>query len=541
MSTPQPQDQPHEPTQPAPSSGRPSVLPGIVIGVLVFALIAGGAFGVVQLRDKDDRNVTKRAASSSPTPSKAASDQPSTDPALKAFYGQKLSWSDCSGNNQCATMKVPLDYAQPGGKTIDLKLLKVPASGNKVGSLVVNPGGPGGSGIQYAQSGAAQWPSEVLSSFDLVGFDPRGVGQSTPLHCMDTAQTDKLIASDPDPDTAAERTDMDSMLKAFGRGCLQKSGDLTRHMSTVEVAKDMDVIRALLGESKLTYFGASYGTLIGATYAELFPTHVGRMVLDGAIDPALSNAQISVAQGHGFEVALRAYVQDCVDKGSCILGGSVDAGTQKIRSFLDDVENQPLPTSGDRELAVGNAVLGVWLPLYVKSYWPLLTNALDQAMNKGDGTALLSLADTYASRGPDGYTDNSLESLYAVNCLDHDDSIPTSQVPSHYAEFLKASPTFGKSFAYSLSTCSAWPVHSGQATKAIQAKGAPPIVVVGTTRDPATPLVWAQGLAKELDSGVLITRDGDGHTGYNQGNDCVNGAVNDFLIKDVVPKAGLMC
>jgi pimeloyl-ACP methyl ester carboxylesterase len=531
---------PHPPDQvPDPAPGRTSLLPGILIGVLVFALIAGGAYGVVQLRDRDAK--TSTGATSTPAPVTKPGPMPRTDPALAAFYGQQLAWHDCAGSDQCATIKVPLDYAEPGGRTIDLRLLKVPASGDRVGSLVVNPGGPGGSGIQYAQSGAAAWPSEVLSHFDLVGFDPRGVGQSTPLRCMDTAETDRLVASDPDPDTAAERAAMDKMLRAFGAGCLQKSGDLARHMSTVEVAKDMDVIRQLLGESKLTYFGASYGTLIGATYANLFPTHVGRMVLDGAIDPALSNAQISLAQGHGFEVALRAYVQDCVDKGSCYLGGTVDEGTRKIRAFLDQVEQHPLPTTGDRELAVGNAVFGIWLPLYVKAYWPLLTNALSQAMNDGNGTALLSLADQYASRGPAGYKDNSLEALYAVNCLDHDDSVPTDQVPSHFAQFLKASPTFGKAFAFSLSSCSAWPVHSGKATKAIHAKGAPPIVVVGTTRDPATPLAWAQGLARELDSGVLVTRDGDGHTGYNQGNDCVNGAVNDFLIKDVVPKNGLKC
>ncbi|MEP6813981.1 MAG: alpha/beta hydrolase [Marmoricola sp.] len=531
--------QPPAPTEPV---KRPSVLPGVVIGVLVFALIAAWAVGVVKLRDRDQTTGTKQSGTTSSAPAKPQPvAMPRTDPKLAAFYDQQLSWTDCAGHDTCATMKVPLDYAQPGGRVIDLKLLKVPASGPRVGSLVVNPGGPGGSGIQYAQAGAAAWPAEVLTHFDLVGFDPRGVGRSTPLRCIGTAQTDRLIASDPDPDTAIERASMDTMLRAFGDGCIQKSGDLVKHMSTVEVAKDMDVLRRLLGESRLTYFGASYGTLIGATYADLFPTRVGRMVLDGAIDPALSNSQISLAQGHGFEVALRAYVQDCVNRGGCILGRSVDEGTRKIRSFLDQVEKQPLPTNGNRELAVGNAVLGVWLPLYVKAYWPLLTNALAQAMNNDNGTALLSLADRYVSRATSGYTDNSLEALYAVNCLDHDDSIPTSRVPAHYAEFLKASPTFGRAFAYSLSTCSVWPVHSGSATRAIHAKGAPPIVVVGTTRDPATPLVWAQGLAKELDSGTLVTRDGDGHTGYNQGNSCVNTAVNSYLIDGTVPKPGLMC
>ncbi|MGI9156658.1 MAG: alpha/beta hydrolase [Marmoricola sp.] len=529
------------PAPPGPPPARhPSVLPGIVIGVLVLALVVAGAVGVVRLRDNSEPS----GPGSTPTSTQSyrpAGRLPGTDPKLAAYYHQKLAWSACNGSDQCATMKVPLDYADPSGKAIDLKLVKVPASGNKVGSLVVNPGGPGGSGIDYAKAGSAQWPSQITSSFDLVGFDPRGVGLSTPLRCAGTAQIDTLVASDPDPDTAAERTRMDQLVHAFGEGCLQHSGNLARHMSTVEVARDMDVLRQLLGEPKLTYFGASYGTLIGATYANLFPTHVGRLVLDGAIDPALSNAQISLAQGHGFEVALRAYVQDCVDRGSCILGSTLDEGTKRIRAFLDSVERQPLPTNGARQLSAGTALVGIFLPLYVKKYWPILTAALGQAMNDHNGSALLSLADAYTSRGPDGYTDNSTAALYAVNCLDHDDYVPTSQVPSHYAQFLKASPTFGRTFAYSLSSCSAWPVHSGKATKAIHAKGAPPIVVVGTTRDPATPLVWAQGLARELDSGTLVTRDGDGHTGYNQGNSCVDDAVNGYLVKGVVPKDGLMC
>ncbi len=513
---------------------RPSVLVGLGVGVLVLAVVAAGAVGLVGLRN--DPPPATSAQGSAPS-----GHLPSTDPKLAAYYGQRLAWRSCDGSDQCATMKVPLSYADPSGESIDLKLIRVPASGRRVGSLVVNPGGPGGSGIDYAKSGSAGWPQQVTRSFDLVGFDPRGVGLSTPLKCAGTAQVDTLVSFDPDPDTAAERTRMDQLIHAFGEGCLHRNGNLARHMSTVEVAKDLDILRQLLREPKLTYFGASYGTLIGATYANLFPTHVGRMVLDGAIDPALSNAQISLGQAHGFEVALRSYVRDCVAQGGCILGRSVDQGTKKIRAFLDGVERAPLPTNGDRMLTAGTALLGVSLPLYVKQYWPTLTAALDQAMNDHNGSALLALADAEISRGPDGYTSNLVASLYAVNCLDHDDYIPSSQVPSHYAQFLKAAPTFGRSFAYSLSTCSTWPVHSGKVTKAIHAKGAPPIVVVGTTRDPATPLVWAQGLAKELDSGTLVTRDGDGHTGYNQGNACVDDAVNGYLVNGVVPRAGLMC
>jgi pimeloyl-ACP methyl ester carboxylesterase len=334
---------------------------------------------------------------------------------------------------------------------------------------------------------------------------------------------------------------MDQLVRGFGQGCLDRSGDLARHMSTTEVARDMDILRAALGEAKLDYLGASYGTFIGATYADLFPSHVGRFVLDGAIDPALSNEQLSLQQAHGFETALRAYVQDCVDRGGCFLGGSVDAGIARIQAFLAQVEKTPLPTGEDRDLTEGLATLGIWMPLYIKDYWPQLSQGLRQAMVDGSGSTLLGLADLYTSRGPSGYSDNSMEALYAVNCLDHDDYVPTSQVPSHFARFEKASPTFGRTFAFALSTCASWPVRSGQHSVALHARGAPPIVVVGTTRDPATPLRWAQALAGELDSGRLITRDGDGHTGFQRGNTCVNDAVELWLIKGVVPKADLHC
>ncbi|MCW2781160.1 MAG: tripeptidyl-peptidase Serine peptidase family [Marmoricola sp.] len=535
-------------TSPPPST-RSAVLIGVLVGVLIFVLGGAGFATWKYASDNKSTNdaagqpaTSDSAAPSSVSPTTATGPMPATDPKLAAFYDQKLDWKKCS-QNECTTLTVPLDYAKPDGRTITLAVLKVPAAdpSKRIGSLIVNPGGPGGSGTQFAAYGALEFEQTLADDFDIVGFDPRGVGHSTPLECASTAEKDALIAADPDPDTKAERDHSDALIRQFGEGCLRESGDLTRHMSTVEAAKDMDILRAAVGDPKIYYFGASYGTFLGATYANLFPTHVGRMVLDGAIDPALSNEQLSLAQAHGFEVALRSYVQDCIDQGGCFLGDTVDAGTKKIRAFLDAVEANPLPTDSDRELTEGYAMVGIWLPLYNKLAWPQLTAALQQAMNEHKGTALLALSDQYASRGPNGYTDNSLEALNAVNCLDHDDTIPTSQVPSHFAEFLKASPTFGKAFAFSLSFCSDWPVKSGQRTHALHAKGAPPIVVIGTTRDPATPLAWAQALAKELDSGVLVTRNGDGHTGFNQGNSCVDDAVNTYLSTGTPPKNGLAC
>jgi pimeloyl-ACP methyl ester carboxylesterase len=353
------------------------------------------------------------------------------------------------------------------------------------------------------------------------------------------ARLDAFVAADPDPDTVAEVRRSDRLLTELGEGCVEESGDLASHMSTTEAARDIDILRAVLGDDRLSYFGASYGTFLGATYAELFPGRVGRMVLDGALDPSLSSLDLNLVQAKGFETALRAYVRHCVDAGSCFLGGSVDAGTRRIRELFDSVERRPLPAGG-RRLAVGNAVLGVWAPLYNEDYWNILDTALKAAF-AGDGTPLMTLSDAYVSRGPDGYLDNSLEALYAVNCLDHDDSIPSADVRRYIPRFEKASPTFGAIFAYSLSSCARWPVRTGRVPEEINAAGAAPILVIGTTRDPATPLEWAESLAAQLDSGVLVRRDGDGHTAYLAGNRCVDSTVESYLVSGKVPEGTVDC
>jgi hypothetical protein len=229
-----------------------------------------------------------------------------------------------------------------------------------------------------------------------------------------------------------------------------------------------------------------------------------------------------------------------VDRGNCFLGGTVDQGTQRIRQFLDEVERQPLATQGSRELQIGNAVLGVWMPLYNETYWPLLDQGLQTAFG-GDGSMLLTLSDAYTSRGPDGYLDNSLEALYTVNCLDEDDPMPSSRAIDLIPAFEKVSPTFGAIFAYGLSNCAQWPVDGVPLPDPIDAAGAAPILVIGTTRDPATPVAWAKALADQLESGVLVVRDGDGHGGYAAGNDCVDDLVEAYLVAGDVPESGTAC
>lgn len=511
-----------------------------VVLVVVAVLLAGCAF-----LDSGQKGSAPTPPSLSPSPLPSEATGAGGVPGgLKKYYDQELSWKACddSAGNRCATLQVPLDYADPSGAEISLAVLKVPTDdpAQRVGSLVVNPGGPGGSGVSYAASAPTFFGSELRQAFDIVGFDPRGVGQSDPVECATTAQIDALIAADPDPDTARERGEVDAQLRAFGKGCLRRSGDLPRHMSTEEAARDIDILRAALGDKKLAYFGASYGTFLGATYADLFPERVGRMVLDGAIDPSLSTVERSLVQARGFEVALRAYVQNCVDAGECYLGSSVEQGTRRIRQFLDDVEQRPLPGLENRMLEAGNAVYGIWMPLYRKDYWGLLDTSLEAAF-AGDGSLLMTLADAYLSRTADGYADNAVEALLAVNCLDSSDAVPSAETVSYIPRFEKASPTFGAIFAYGLSNCYNWPVRTDKQPQPLDAKGAAPIVVIGTSRDPATPLVWAQALAKQLDSGVLITRDGDGHTGYRAGNSCVDDAVEAYLVSDDVPDRGVFC
>jgi pimeloyl-ACP methyl ester carboxylesterase len=462
-------------------------------------------------------------------------------PALSRFYEQEPTWRDCRDGMECTEIEVPLDYAEPDGDTISLSVLRAPATGDEpIGALVVNPGGPGASGVDYAANSGLHFGDELRAAFDIVGFDPRGVGESTPVDCFTDPEMDVFVASDPDPDTGREVREAVSLMRSFGRGCLQRSGDLAAHVSTVEAAKDIDVLRGVLGQEQLAYFGASYGTYLGATYADLFPGRIARMVLDGAVDPTLGTVETGLVQAEGFEVALRAYVEDCVEAGDCYLGATVDEGTERVAALLRSLDDEPIPGDGSRQLTEGLAVFGIWAPLYSRESWPALDTALARAL-EGEGAPLLSFADLYLGRGPEGYVDNSYEALYTVNCLDPHDDVSVAEASELEDRFLEASPTFGRVFAFSLASCDAWPVGGDDRRPVLDAPGAAPIMVVGTSRDPATPLTWAEALAEQLESGVLVRRDGDGHTGYRAGNECVDDVVEGYLVAGEVPDGTVDC
>jgi pimeloyl-ACP methyl ester carboxylesterase len=512
-----------------------------LVAVLALVLTAFVAVGVALGEGSDD--APRVQPTPSPTTPPPASVTRAPEPALTDIYSQRIDWQPCESNadHDCGTLTVPIDYQDPQGATIDLALLRVPATGARVGSLVVNPGGPGAPGTSYAAAAARVFREPLLQGFDIVGFDPRGTGRSAPVDCLSDSQLDAYLAEDPTPDTPDEVAAYKAEVLSYGQECKARSGPVLGHVTTIEAARDMDVLRSALGEEKLSYLGASYGTKLGATYAELFPEQVGRLVLDGAVDVSLDGRSMALDQATGFETALRAFVQNCLDStDNCFLGDSLDEGLATISDLLDSIEDEPLP-AGDRELTVGNAFYGIVTPLYNRDYWFLLSTALASAL-EGKGSALMSLADAYASRNPDGsYADNSTEANYAINCLDDPASVPFKKVPSLFPAFDEASPTFGRIFAWGMTGCRGIAVRSSEKPLDIRGEGAAPILVLGTSRDPATPMKWAEALAAQLDSGVLVERDGDGHTAYNSGNGCTDSIVEDYLLEGTVPADGTQC
>lgn len=451
-----------------------------------------------------------------------------------------LAWAGCGGGFQCAKLQVPLNYAKPKGEQITLALIRQPAKGKKIGSLVTNPGGPGGSGVQFIRDSAGSFGKQLQQHFDLVGFDPRGVGESDPVQCLSDSDLDQFLATDVSPDNSAEIDKLSQEGRRFAQGCENKSGRLLPYVGTQNAARDMDRIRAALGEEKLTYYGASYGTYLGAWYAELFPKHVRAMVLDGAIDPKASFAEINLQQAKGFETALRAFTADCVKRAGCPLGTDVDAGLKKINDLLATADRHPLRnTSGSRQVTEALVILGMATPLYQKDAWPLLRTALSQAF-QGDGTTLLRFADMLVERRANGTYSNQTESNMAVNCVDKP-AAALSGVESQAAAAAKVAPRFGEFIIWGSLPCSYWPVKPAEPTRALHAKGSPPILVVGTTRDPATPYQWAKNLASQLDNGVLLTYEGDGHTAYLYGSACVRSKIDNYLLKAVPPRSNTTC
>lgn len=475
----------------------------------------------------------------------------STPSTLSSYYGQQLSWRTCGVPGfQCATMKAPLDYARPGAGDMRLAVARKKATGKgkPLGSLLVNPGGPGGSAIGYLQQYAAiGYPAKVRARYDMVAIDPRGVARSEPVECLNGRQMDAYTQTDATPDDRKETDQLVGAYKKFAESCGKHSTKLLRHVSTVEAARDMDILRAALGDAKLTYVGASYGTFLGATYAGLFPHRVGRLVLDGAMDPSLTARRMNLDQTAGFETAFQSFAKDCVQQTDCPLGRKGTTPAQvgdNLSAFFKKLDAHPVPT-GDadgRKLGEALATTGVIAAMYDEGAWAQLREALTSAMKENDGAGLLVLSDSYYERDADGRYSNLMSANAAVNCLDLPGAFSgPDQVEKALPSFQEASPVFGEGLAWASLNCAYWPVKPTGAPHRIEAEGAAPIVVVGTTRDPATPYRWAQSLSRQLSSARLLTYEGDGHTAYGRGSTCIDSTIDAYLLRGTPPTKGKRC
>jgi pimeloyl-ACP methyl ester carboxylesterase len=461
---------------------------------------------------------------------------------LRSFYSQQVNWSACEDNFQCAKIKVPVDYGKPDGDTIEIAALKVPTTGDKKGSLLVNPGGPGGSGYDFVRdAGMTNISEKVRQDYDVVGFDPRGVKRSAPVTCLTDAERDasraKTYALDTDAGLDAALADN----RVITAKCVEKTGPILGHIDTVSSAKDLDILRAVVNDAKLNYLGYSYGTFLGSTYASLFPDNVGRMVLDGAMDPSLSHEELTSDQARAFDKAINAYVARCQQVSGCPLTGSTEEGVQQIRDAIHAVEKNPLRAKDGRTVSGPTFVSGLIIPLYNDQNWPVLTRALALAL-AGDGTGMLQLADVGAYRQPDGsYTSNSAFAFNAINCLDYPMVSDTAAMRADEQKLRQLSPTLGYYFAYGGSNCKEWPYKNVRTPAPVEYKGAAQIVVIGTTGDPATPVEWASSLRKQLGNASLLTWNGEGHTAYGRSNSCIGNAVDDYLVDGKVPADNTVC
>ncbi|MFI2375982.1 alpha/beta hydrolase [Streptomyces sp. NPDC018964] len=510
---------------------RPRAAALTACAVLLTALLTGCGED-----DDRDEDLTEQQLdwTDCPAPSEAQGGGPAPSP----LPGGRGAWS-------CATMKAPLDWDDPRGDTIDLALIRVRSSGaasERIGSLIFNFGGPGGSGVA-ALPGFGEKYATLRTRYDLVSFDPRGVGRSAPVTCLDDQRLDTYLQQDATPDDRAERTELLDSTEEFNAACEKNSERVLPHVRTTDAARDLDLMRQVLGDDRLHYFGVSYGTELGGVYAHLFPKKVGRAVFDAVVDPTETAEQGSLGQARGFQLALDNYAEDCVSQNEeCPVGDSAQEVKDRIAELLEDLDGTPVPGVFPRELTQSLAANGILQALYSKDLWKFLTDGLAQAYD-GDGTILMVLSDSLNGRSENGEYSNLIPANVAINCADDEPRYTAEDVERRLPEFRAASPLFGEYLAWEMVGCTDWAVPGAAEHPDVHAPGAAPILVIGNTGDPATPYEGARRMVRALGTGVGVelTYEGQGHGAYNSGNRCVRDAVHGYLLDGKVPEAGTVC
>ena len=521
-----------------------------------------------------EKTARASASTTAATASAQATATPSADGATGATgtAGSSEEETD-TATFSCAVITVPLDYANPKGETISIAVKKRAATGGHAqGALFINPGGPGDSGVSFAERASNAFSPDLLEAYDIIGFDPRGVGSSTAITCSSADDSSSSTAepsasagataspsasgtsqagTEPSTGASAETASGGESYEEWAESTRQSFQELTEqcaantepaalldHVDTVSAARDLDILRALAGQEKLNYLGFSYGTYLASVYAETFPGNTGRMVLDGAIDPSLSLAEQGLGQATGFEQALRTYVDYCQASIGCPLSGGTDAGVQQVRNLITSANSSPLATSDpNRTVAGSDIVTALSEYLYTtEQAWAPLTSALDQAINYRDGSLFAAQEDQAAAS-----KDDSGGAFQAVTCLDYPVEGDTATWAAQYEEAKRLAPIFGNTSVGMDLVCSVWGHNGTRKPTQIHARGAAPILVVGTTGDPATPYAWSKSLADQLDSGQLLTWEGNGHTAYGGDAPCVNDAIDAYLLSGTMPKEGLTC
>jgi pimeloyl-ACP methyl ester carboxylesterase len=468
-----------------------------------------------------------------------------TEDPLAPYLGQEVQWSDCGAGAECATVVAPLDWNNPGvGEDVNLAVSRHSATGQALGSLFVNPGGPGASGYEFVLDSVDFAVSEVLrESFDVIGWDPRGVNFSSPVSCAATdAELDYFFFGELEaqPDTPEWDAELLAESIRFGQECQANTGELLEFVDTLSTVRDLNLLRHLVGDEQLNYLGYSYGTLIGALYIDTFPEKVGRMVLDGPVDPGASQFDLVVNQHRGFEEALEAYLVECDLTNSCPFAGSLEQRLSGVSDLYDELEQNPLRHADGRLIDDGMLRTAMVTTLYAQSSWPFLTRMFEELQEGITDTAIF-LVDFYYDREGGVYQNNSMEAFIAINCLDYPVESDPAVLEAQADQLREAAPYTARPSGDGDLVCMNWPYPPKLNKGPVRGEGANPVVILGTTGDPATPYNWSVSLNEQLENSVLLTLVGEGHLAYDERVTCINDPVDTYFVTGDLPEDGLTC